>query len=279
MNKVFEKYKDKHKGERVFLIANGPSLNKTDLSLLKNENTIAMNRISLIYDKHEDWRPTYYLFSSTNVKTEKPWAEKWLTSVWEAIDEDKTCSFIASIFKKYIDPFGNYPNVEWFDSMSENKPDKDGNIKETCFSSNVVNRIDKTGTTMNLALQLCLHMGFKEIIFVGADLGWKKDLASNNDPNHFTKDYTADIPRPYKANNQMRNVHSLAIKKIHEVDSEVKFYNASAKTVLDVYPIIDFEKYILKNKIVERPQDLSIAKAFWDKEPQYSSLTHERESK
>ena len=273
MNKVFEKYKDMHREKRVFLIANGPSLANTNLDLIKDEYTIAMNRISLIYPKTK-WRPTYYLFSSTNVKPEKPWADKWLNSVWEAIDEKSTTSFVASQFKPYIDPYGNY-NVNWFGSMSENKPDVLGNISESCFSQDVVNRIDKTGTTMNLALQLCLHMGFTEIIFVGADLGWTKDLATNNDPNHFSKDYTADIPRPYKANNQMRNVHSLAIKKIHEINPNAKFYNASANTVLDVYPIIDFEKYILENKIVERQETLKKAKEFWDKKQQYSTLTGE----
>lgn len=271
MNEVFREYKNIHDGKRVFLIANGPSLANTNLDLIKNEYSIAMNRISLLYNKF-DWRPTYYLFSSTNVKPEKPWAEKWKNSVWDAIDNKKTTSFVASIFKPYIDPYGNY-DVNWFDSMSENKPDVHGNIKESCFSTNVINRIDKTGTTMNLALQLCLHMGFTEIIFVGADLGWTKDLATNNDPNHFSKDYTADIPRPYKANNQMRNVHSLAIKKIHELNSDVKFYNASAKTVLDVYPIIDFEKYVIEGKLLYRDKDLESAKKFWDRPAQYSTLT------
>ena len=270
-NSVFKNYKNLHVGERVFLIANGPSLNDTNLNLIKNEHSIAMNRISLAYDK-TDWRPSYYLFSSTNVKPEKPWSEKWLKSVWEAVDCEKTTSFIASDFKAYIDPYGNY-NINWFSSMSENKPDLQGNIIEKCFSTNVVERIDKSGTTMNLALQLSLHMGFDEIIFVGADLGWTKDLASNNDPNHFSKDYTADIPRPYKANNQMRNVHSLAIKKIHEIKPEVKFYNASSKTVLDVYPIIDFEKYIKEDKLVYRDEDLKKAKEFWDRKPQFSTLT------
>ena len=37
-------------GKRVFLIGNGPSLNKTNLDLIKNEYSIAMNRISLIYE-------------------------------------------------------------------------------------------------------------------------------------------------------------------------------------------------------------------------------------
>ncbi len=271
MNNVFEKYKNIHSNRRVFLVANGPSLADTNLDLIKDEYSIGMNRISLIYGK-TSWRPTYYLFSSTNVKPEKPWSEKWLNSVWEAIDEKETIPFIAKQFKPYIDPYDNR-NIEWFSSMTENKPDIYGNINEECFSKDVVDRIDKTGTTMNLALQLCLHMGFTEIVFVGADLGWTKDLATNNDPNHFSKDYTADIPRPYKANNQMRNVHSLAIKKMHEINPNIKFYNASKQTVLDVYPIIDFENYVLENKIQFREKDLEDAKKFWNKKCQYGTLT------
>ena len=71
MLKIFKDYKDKHKNERVFLLGNGPSLAETDLNLLKKENTIAMNRISMIYDKYKDWRPTYYFFCSSEVKKKK----------------------------------------------------------------------------------------------------------------------------------------------------------------------------------------------------------------
>ena len=39
--------KDAHKGERCFLIGNGPSLKHTDLSLLKNEFSFGFNRIFL----------------------------------------------------------------------------------------------------------------------------------------------------------------------------------------------------------------------------------------
>ena len=65
MNTVFEKYKNIHEGKRVFLIANGPSLAYTNLDLIKDELSIAMNKVSLIYPKNELWRPTYYMFSST----------------------------------------------------------------------------------------------------------------------------------------------------------------------------------------------------------------------
>src|SRR5210317_1185187 len=42
-------FKDIHKGERCFIIGNGPSLNKTDVSKLKNEYTFGMNRIYLAF--------------------------------------------------------------------------------------------------------------------------------------------------------------------------------------------------------------------------------------
>ena len=269
-NKVFQQYKDKHKGERVFLVANGPSLAQTNLDLLKNENTIAMNRISMIYNSNKKWRPTYYLFSSTNVRPDKPWGQEWTNSVRTAISEERTTSFIASMFQQYIDPRGEFPNVKWFSSMSENKPTKEGIISESCFSTDVVDRIDKSGTTMNLALQLCYHMGFTEIVFVGADLGWSKDLGSTSDPNHFAESYRAHIPNPEKVNHQMRNIHSLAMRHFEQKDPNIKMYNASLKTVLDVYPIIDYETYVIERQPYFQDDRLEQAKAFWDRPHQFA---------
>ena len=267
MNDPFKKYKDLHKGKRVFLVANGPSLLNTNLDLLENEISFAMNRVSLIYNKNPKWRPTYYLFSSTNVRPDKPWAKKWTKSVLEAIQEEKTTPFIASMFKQYIDPTGIFNKIEWFGSMSETKPTKEGLIHESCFSHNVIERIDKSGTSMNLALQLCNHMGFSEIVLVGADLGWSKDHGSKNDPNHFDPNYTADIPKPEKVNHQMRNIHSLAYKHLK---SKTKIYNASNKTVLDVYPIIDFEKYVLENKVNVLEDKQKIAQSYWNINHQFA---------
>ena len=131
-NNVFKNYKDLHVGKRVFLIGNGPSLANTNLDLLKDEISIAMNRVSLIYDKNPKWRPTYYLFSSTNVKN-SVWGNDWITSVENAITEPRTTSFIAKMFKQYIDPWDEYDQVQWFEAMSETKPTVEGSISETLF--------------------------------------------------------------------------------------------------------------------------------------------------
>ncbi len=49
--------KDTHKGERCFVVGNGPSLKNTDLSKLKNDFCIGMNRISS--------PPTNFVFART----------------------------------------------------------------------------------------------------------------------------------------------------------------------------------------------------------------------
>jgi hypothetical protein len=268
MNNVFKKYKDLHKGERVFLIANGPSLNDTDLDLIKNETSFAMNRISLKY-KDTAWRPTYYIFSSTNVRSEKPWHKEWRESVIESVEEEKTTCFIADQFRSDVDPYGIFPHIRWFRNMSEIKPKLNGDIDQRCFSTDVVERIDKTGTSMNLALQLCYHMGFSEIILVGSDLGWTKDSGTKSDPNHFDKSYTAEISRPEKANHQMRNVHSLAYLNFKQRGDCVKIYNASNKSVLDVYPIIDYQRFIQDDEIVILNNKVEKARKFWNKPPQF----------
>jgi hypothetical protein len=263
MNTCFEEYKNKHKGKRVFLIGNGPSLNKTNLDLIKNEYSIAMNRISLIYEQTE-WRPSYYLFCSSNCD-HPTWGRAWTKSILNTVNDDKTTPFIWSKYQRTIDPKNKIKKIKWFHNVSEKKPDTEGNIDPICFSENVIERIDKTGTTMNVALQLANHMGFSEIIVIGADLGWKADTGkTNSDPNHFCKDYSADIPayKLKKINNQMRNIHKLARSKISDT---VKMYNATVETKLDIYPLIEYEKLLLENKYTKREMEELELKAYWFK--------------
>ncbi|MFH0902007.1 MAG: 6-hydroxymethylpterin diphosphokinase MptE-like protein [Pseudomonadota bacterium] len=55
-----ERFRSKHKGQRCIVIANGPSLATMDLSPLKNEITIGLNRCYLMFDKW-GFEPTYFV--------------------------------------------------------------------------------------------------------------------------------------------------------------------------------------------------------------------------
>jgi hypothetical protein len=58
--------KDKFKGKRCFIIGNGPSLNKCDLSLLENEYTFAVNGI-FYKTKEMGFKPTFYMVEDGHV--------------------------------------------------------------------------------------------------------------------------------------------------------------------------------------------------------------------
>ena len=55
------KLKDSHKGEKCFVIGNGPSLSAADLQVLHEYGIpcFGSNRIFKIFDQ-TDWRPTYF---------------------------------------------------------------------------------------------------------------------------------------------------------------------------------------------------------------------------
>ena len=230
----FKQYKSLHKGERVFLIGNGPSLADTDLDLIANEKSIAMNRVSLLY-KETSWRPTYYLFASDNIN-HPIWGDDWQESVNLAVSQKETKSFIWS---EFADRVNDHPNIHYFDHVTEPEIAEEGS-----FSLNVSQFISKTGTTMNMALQLALYMGFSEIILLGCDMNWRSSKSESVDPNHFHPDYQANIPDGFTEQQRMRKTHETAHQKILKQGSRV--YNASIKTVLDVYPLVEYED-IVKN--------------------------------
>ena len=60
--------KNIHKGERCFVIGNGPSLTANDLQILHENQviTFATNRVYNIFEQTE-WRPTYYVSEDVNV--------------------------------------------------------------------------------------------------------------------------------------------------------------------------------------------------------------------
>ena len=54
------RFEDLHRGQRCFIIGNGPSLKQMDLSPLQNEITFGMNRIYLMFPEL-GFQTTYFL--------------------------------------------------------------------------------------------------------------------------------------------------------------------------------------------------------------------------
>lgn len=168
-------YKNKYNGERCFIVANGPSLRKTDLTMLNNEISFGLNRIYLNFHQ-STFRPTFYV------------------SVNELVLEQ----FATEITQLDMPKFINWNRRSFFPS---------GDRSITYLKSNFVIRDDFQndltrpmvfgGTVTFTALQLAFYMGFTKVVLVGLDhyyieKGIPNEVATRNeeiDQSHFHKDY------------------------------------------------------------------------------------------
>jgi hypothetical protein len=136
-----------HKGERCFLIANGPSLAQTDLSLIKDEISFGLNRIYVNFDK-SPFRPTYYVASNDLVISQ----------------------FHEDISKLAMPKFLNWHGRSFFeptrDDIAYLQPT---HVFGDYFQTDITRPMVFGATVTFVTLQLAYYMGFSEVIIIGMD--------------------------------------------------------------------------------------------------------------
>ncbi len=166
-------YRDLHRGQRCFILGNGPSLKHTDLSLLRDEVTFGMNRIYLLFPEL-GFSTSYYLAINTLVieqcaneilSLNLPRFATWRGRRWLAAD----------------------PEVIFLDTDYTDPP---------AFARDVTGRVFEGSTVTYVALQLAYHMGFEEVILIGVDHSFTTKgppnvtvVSEGADENHFAPNY------------------------------------------------------------------------------------------
>lgn len=224
--KKIKDYKNKHYGDRCFIIATGPSLKISDLEMLKNEVTIGMNSISKIGDK-TSWRPTYY-----GVQDEAVYK-----NLKKDIEELKKHSIIF-----ISDILGNKENVAGENVVYMPIHGKDHLINPNAnnieFSSDCYDVIFDGYTITYSLLQLAVYMGFKEIYLLGADCGYAK-----KGPQHFIETGVID-PNAHIAGKRMIRVYEVA--KEFAQNNGVKIYNATRGGYLEIFERVSMDEIKFK---------------------------------
>ena len=166
-------FKDIHKCERCFIIANGPSLGKIDFNLLKDEFTIGMNRIYLMHELN-GFMPNYLV----------------------CIDEKTQIQqFHKELDKLGIPCFFNF-NLRHKFSKKSNQYFIKGKFSPA-FSKDLSFNPHGNGKTVTYAaIQLAFHMGFTEVYLVGKDHSYRTTapagtgiMSDGKEGNHFIKGY------------------------------------------------------------------------------------------
>ena len=184
-----EDFRNRHLGERAFIIGNGSSLSGTPLHLLNDEITFATNKISYIYDE-TTWRPTYYGYSRRSEPTRER-LERYKDSLELGIP-----AFITSDNIQYFDDKCNIfelekknLNMSYEDQVSvREKIIQSGDIK-SLWSEDITDGVYRTSTSLYPLAQIASYMGFDRIYFVGCDMykPMKPHIIFNdgNDPDDF----------------------------------------------------------------------------------------------
>ena len=181
-----EKLKGTHSGERCFIVGNGPSLNKLDLSLLKDEVSIGVNGI--FYKTEETgFSPTYYVVEDSSVMKE---------NIRRIIDVKARLKFFPSTYNK-LHPLED--NVNFFVMNRGYYEPKSPNYCVPRFSTDFAECAFVGQSVTYINLQLAFYLGFTEIYLIGMDFSYqipgefKKQgdiiTSTGDDPNHFHPKY------------------------------------------------------------------------------------------
>ena len=163
--------KDRHSGQRCFIIGNGPSLRKTDLSLLRNEVTFGLNRIYLWFD--ELGFPTTYF-----------------VAVNRFVIEQCAREIIRLPCPKFIS-WDHRNLIEFTPDMMFLRPRSGPR-----FYSDITDGVWGGATVTYAAMQIAYYLGFQKVILVGVDHSFVTKgephsvvVSQEDDPNHFHPQY------------------------------------------------------------------------------------------
>jgi hypothetical protein len=163
---------NRHVGERCILVANGPSLNKMDLSFLRGEIVLGMNKIFLGFRKF-GFYPRYYV--AVNAKV--------LEQSRNEITRLNCVKFIGSRADDLL------PEDALTYRINTARPPHR-------FCRDIGQGVHEGWTVTYAALQIAHYLGFAEVVIIGMDHRYAYTGGPNEtrtldgpDPNHFSPDY------------------------------------------------------------------------------------------
>jgi len=268
-NRRWAGLKGKYKGHRVFLIANGPSLNITPLYLLKGEYTMVFNRIILMLERL-NYVPTFYMVSDALV------APTIKDDISFFIDHSKL-TFAPDIHKGEMVDFRSFVPYSEKVLYTYDEPVK--------FSKKLP-FIGGAPTVIYRAFQILAYLGFDEVVVVGNDMNYvlqktvkiTKELhvkgntmqhvksQKDDDPNHFDPRYFGKGKEYHQPTDEVVNriFRALDVVASEYQNMGVKVINAGYNSLVESFPKQEFYKCLgySQDKIDQLFRDLLESKGF-----------------
>jgi len=170
-------YRDRHRGQRCFILGGGPSLTKLDLSPLSNEITFGVNRVYRTLERL-DFQMSYY------------------------------CAASEHVVERYSEEIEVLPMPKFLDWRSRALFDRDDEticfLRQALpltdfFALDITQAICSGGTINFIVMEIAFYMGFHEVILLGADHAPSDNAAMGREreveEDHFHPDFVPRGPR------------------------------------------------------------------------------------
>lgn len=235
-NEMWEQLKNRYYGKRCFIIGNGPSLNKHDLTLLENEFTFGVNGI--FYKTQEmGFTPTFYVVEDNHVVDDnievinayKCKYKLFPSRYRESIKQTEEAAFFNYDLGFYNTHHPFYCKPRFSDDSG---------------------KVVYGGQTVTYSnLQIAYHMGFTEVYLIGVDFSYSLPkstdiqgdtyISNEDDPNHFHADYFGKGKKWHDPKLERVALNFELAKVQYEQNGRI-IYNATLGGSLEIFPRKDW---------------------------------------
>lgn len=246
-----EKYVNKYSGKRCFIIANGPSLNSQDLTLLKNEITFGVNNL-MATKAYNQILPKFYTIVDSNFFNDDYEVLSDNLKSLKTLKHKPVCIFPVSK-KQYIEKYELDKELEIIYVAYD--IEKSTKIKSEFYLSSL---LPYSLNVANVSLYAAISMGFSEIYLLGVDmtgvLHTYDEKGEFKDSGHFFESDERLAEYESKKFNVRKNEEMLKIygkvfqqfRLAYEYAKKrgIKIVNLTASGALDIFPIGKYKKII-----------------------------------
>ena len=229
--RALDALRGRYAGRRCFIMGGGPSLNRTDIRLLKDEVTIASNGIFLIFDAM-GYQPTFVTVEDWLVAEDRAARLNDIRGSIKLFPHDLAYCLRQdeeTIYVNFVRQYDDFPR----------------------FSDDFAKIVYFGGTVSFLNLQLAYYLGCHPIYLIGFDHYYQvpKDLSSDtivsraDDTNHFHPDYFGKGFRWHDPQVERMTSAYRAARAFLEPRG-IHVFNATPGGHLEVFPRVEYSSIV-----------------------------------
>jgi len=222
---------------RAFIVGNGPSLARTDVTKIKGDHVFGSNRVYLGYD---DWGFHFPYWCIEDTRVARDTREEWN-------EIPASLKFVPYEIKSLVD---NWDNVCMVNFIRTGWKRIDGNRVWWPDFSIEPEQVFQGMTVTYMMIQIAFILGCNPLYLIGVDHYYKRTtdleerpaklISTGPDPDHFRPDYFGP-GRKYHTPRTDLSTNSYRVAELACVEKGLKIYNASKQTALDVFEMVDYD--------------------------------------